>query len=154
LFNGRRSSRHLLTLLFFSARICFKLIQQQLIQSWSQSNQTFFFVKWRFFPVFCYQAWPFQSKDNIFLFYKHYNLTTKIWKMKKSKFGRTDSWCHLVNFFNILRVTLLISYFLVPNPFKLKLQVQKKDACLTFIQKMLLKRWWNWHLFCQCLWPL
>jgi hypothetical protein len=33
-----------------------------------------------------------QSKSNIFSYYKHSSLTTKIRKTKKSKIGRIDSW--------------------------------------------------------------
>jgi hypothetical protein len=58
---------------------------------YSQSYQTFFFVKWRFFPFFCCLACVLVAKDNIACTLKWPSLKAKIWQTKKSKFGRIDS---------------------------------------------------------------
>jgi hypothetical protein len=49
----------------------------------SQSYQTFFFIKQRFFPFFAIKLGYFKKTDNIFLFIKPSSLTTKIGKGRK-----------------------------------------------------------------------
>ncbi len=51
----------------------------------------FFLCKTKIFFRFSLLSLAIQSTDNIFLCYKHSNLTTKIRKTEKSKFGRIDS---------------------------------------------------------------
>jgi hypothetical protein len=51
----------------------------------SQSYQTFFFVKQRFFPFFPIKLCHFKVHTIFFLCYKHSSLTTKIRKTKKAK---------------------------------------------------------------------
>ena len=59
---------------------------------WSQSYQTFFLCRRRFFQFFATKLGHFIVHTPFVICYKHSSLTARIGKPEKWKFGRIDSW--------------------------------------------------------------
>ncbi len=94
-------------------------------QTKSQSYQTFFFVKQRF-CLFLLLSLDILNINNIFVCNKHSNLTTKIRKRRKMRFGRIDSWIHKKYYLlSYIEAATSNNYFCSPL-FKI---VQKSPFC-------------------------